>query len=240
LKQQLRPGHAVSREHVELILQDRAGAPDRILRVDGAIGLDVEHQLVEVGALFDARRLDRVGHLANRAEGRVETQAADGRSGLPFGIKLLGGRTIAATPLDGQQDLELAGVGEVGDHMTRVDDFDIMISRDVAGSHRARTLAVQGELDAVTGMHAQGDAFQVEQDLDHVLLHTLDAGVLMEYAFDFGLDDCSTGHARQQNAAQCVTQRVAKAPLKGFNHDTCAVAGLGLHANVTRLQELTD
>ena len=39
---------------------------ERRLRVDRAVGLDVERQLVEVGALADARLLDGVGDAAHR------------------------------------------------------------------------------------------------------------------------------------------------------------------------------
>jgi hypothetical protein len=42
-------------EHRELVLEDRAGAADRLFGVDRAVGLDVDDQLVEVGALLDAR-----------------------------------------------------------------------------------------------------------------------------------------------------------------------------------------
>ena len=42
-------------EHRQLILEDAAGAADGLFRVDGAVGLDVQDQLVEVGALFNAR-----------------------------------------------------------------------------------------------------------------------------------------------------------------------------------------
>src|SRR5688572_32294007 len=43
-------------EHGQLLLQDAPGAADRLVRVDRAVGLDVDDQLVEVGALLDARR----------------------------------------------------------------------------------------------------------------------------------------------------------------------------------------
>jgi hypothetical protein len=36
-------------------LEDAAGAADRLFRLDRAVGLDVDDQLVEVGALLDAR-----------------------------------------------------------------------------------------------------------------------------------------------------------------------------------------
>ena len=41
--------------------EDLGRLAQRGLRVDRAVGLDVERELVEVGALADAGRLDRVG-----------------------------------------------------------------------------------------------------------------------------------------------------------------------------------
>nr|AKQ04395.1 hypothetical protein [uncultured gamma proteobacterium Rifle_16ft_4_minimus_5046] len=49
-------------EYRQLFLQDTAGAPDRLVRVDRAVGLDVDDQLVEIGTLLDTRGFDRIGH----------------------------------------------------------------------------------------------------------------------------------------------------------------------------------
>ena len=69
-------------EHRQLVLQNRAGAANRFFRVDRAVGLDVQDQLVQVRALLDTRALDRVGHAADRAERRIELQTADRAAGL--------------------------------------------------------------------------------------------------------------------------------------------------------------
>ena len=48
-------------EHGQLVFQDAAGATNRFFRIDRAVGLDVDDQLVEVGALLDSSRFDVVG-----------------------------------------------------------------------------------------------------------------------------------------------------------------------------------
>src|SRR5687768_7061399 len=45
-------------EHADLVLQDLGRLAHGLLRVDRAVGLDVEYELVEVGALLEARALD--------------------------------------------------------------------------------------------------------------------------------------------------------------------------------------
>src|SRR5215210_119169 len=57
--------------------QDLGGLAQRGLRVDRAVGLDVERQLVEVGPLADARLLDRVGDALDGREDRVDRDHAD-------------------------------------------------------------------------------------------------------------------------------------------------------------------
>ena len=42
--------------------------PDGVLRIDGAVGLDLDDQLVEVRALLYARAVDDVGDPTDRAE----------------------------------------------------------------------------------------------------------------------------------------------------------------------------
>jgi hypothetical protein len=50
-----------SGEDRQLLDQDASGVADGFFRLDGAVGLDVDDQLVEVGALLDAGGLDRIG-----------------------------------------------------------------------------------------------------------------------------------------------------------------------------------
>src|SRR5690606_39725116 len=67
-------------EHRQLVGEDVGGGAHGFLGVDRAVGLDVQDQLVQVGALLDAGRFDLVGHAAHRRERRVQHQAADRKS----------------------------------------------------------------------------------------------------------------------------------------------------------------
>src|SRR3954469_15217369 len=57
--------------------EDLGRLAQRGLGLDGAVGLDVERQLVVVGALADARLLDRVRHAAHGREDRVDRDDPD-------------------------------------------------------------------------------------------------------------------------------------------------------------------
>src|SRR5207253_11183398 len=86
-------------EHGQLILEDAAGATDRLLGVDRAVRLDVDDELVEVRALLDARGIDRIGHTAHRGEGRIELEAPD-RASLLLERDARSRRAVTAAALD--------------------------------------------------------------------------------------------------------------------------------------------
>src|SRR5688572_24089165 len=205
-------------EHRELLLQDAARAADRLVRVDRAVRLDIDDQLVEVGALLDARGLDAVGHAAHRRERRVELQAAD-RPALLLELEPLHGRAVAAAALDLERHRELDGLVQVRDHEIRVDDHDVVVDLDVAGRDRARPLLDEPQLDRVARVHLDRDRLQVQQDVDDVLLDALDAGVLVEHALDLHLGHGAAGHRGEQDAPQRVAERVAEAALERLDHD---------------------
>ncbi len=73
-----------------------------------------------------------------------------------------------------------------------IQDLEVVIARDVAGGHRAGAALVQTDLGHVAGVHADRDGLEIEQDVDHVLLHTLDRGVLVQHALDLDLGDRGT------------------------------------------------
>src|SRR5487761_1180979 len=64
-------------EDRELADEDLGRLAERVLRVDGTVGGDVEHELVVVRALPDARRLDRERDSADGREDRVDRDDAD-------------------------------------------------------------------------------------------------------------------------------------------------------------------
>ena len=78
--------------------------------------------------------------------------------------------------------------------MFRINDFDVVIQADVTGSHRARALLVQGQGRLGAGVHPDRETLEVEQDVDHILLHPFDTGVLVQHTFNFSLNDGATAH----------------------------------------------
>ena len=125
--------------------EDVAGPADGLLRLDGAVGLDVDDQLVEVGALLDAGALDVVGHTAHGAEGGVHLQPADG-TGLFLELQALVGRLVAAAALHLELHVQRAGAVQVRDHQVLVHDLDVVVQLDVGGLDHARALLGQGEV----------------------------------------------------------------------------------------------
>ena len=113
-----------------------------------------------------------------------------------------------------------------------------MITGNVAGGHRARALLGQRQLRMITRVHANGDVLEIQQNLDHVLLHTLDAGVLVQHTLDLGFDNGRTRHAGQQHTAQRVAESVAETTLEGFNNNPRPRRALRLDVDTAGLQKL--
>ena len=125
------------REDRELADQDLGRLGERVLRLDRAVGRDVERELVVVGALPDAGGLDRVRDAAHRREDRVDRDDAD--RVLRPAVQL--GRRVAAAAADRQRQLEPAAVGEVRDLELRVEDLELGRRLDVGGRDDAGALA---------------------------------------------------------------------------------------------------
>src|SRR6266403_5375030 len=226
-------------EYRELILQDSAGAANRLFRVDGAVGFDIENELVQVGALLDARALDVVRDLAHRAERGVQLQTADGAR-LFFEGHALRRRAIPTAALDFQRHRQFAGFRQIRDHEIRIQNLDIVVAGNIAGRHRARALLVQAHLRDVAGVHADGHRFEVQQNVDDILLDTLDGSVLVEHTFDFDFSDGGARQRGQQYAAQGIAQRVTEAEFERFDHETRMARRHGLYFDDPRLQKLID
>src|SRR5690606_7640737 len=86
-------------EHRQLLGEDVGGGAHGFLGIDRAVGLDVDHQLVEVGTLFDARGFDFIGHATHRRERGVKHQPADG-TGFLVRTATGGSRLVAEAALD--------------------------------------------------------------------------------------------------------------------------------------------
>ena len=156
---------------------------------------------------------------------------------LLFGFLWLRRRAIAAAALHRQHHLQFARARQVGNHQFRVHDFNIVITGDVAGCHRTGPFLGQRQLPMVARVHADGDIFEIQQNLNHVFLHTLDAGVLVQHTLDLGFDNGRTRHAGKQHSTQRIAQRVTKATLEGFNNNPRPRRALRLDVDTAGLQK---
>src|SRR6185312_12609131 len=113
----------------EQLGQGAAGRRDGVARGDGCLGLDVQDQLVEVGAFPGTGGVDAVADLEDRRVDRVDGDLT--RLGVL--VAVLRGRHVAAATLDRELELELGGVVQGRDDQLGVVDLDTGRSRDVSG-----------------------------------------------------------------------------------------------------------
>ena len=195
-----------------------AGGGQGVTRGDGGLGLDVDDETVEVGALLHTGGLDGVGDLLDRRVDRVHRDAGD----LRVGVLVLVGGDVAAAALDRQLDLQLALLVESGDDQVGVVDLDAGRRGDVTGGDLARTGLAQVHDDRLVVLRGQDDLLDVEDDLGDILLDPGDRAELVGHPVD-----ADAGHGRprdggQQRAAQGVAECVAEAGLEGLEHEARA------------------
>src|SRR3954470_16063157 len=199
--------------------EDLGRLAQRGLRLDGAVGLDVERQLVVVGALADARLLDRVRHAAHGREDRVDRDDPDRLVG---GLVVLGG-AVAAAAADREVQLELGLLVERGDVDVRVEDLDARRQVDVLGGDVAGARDDQRRLDlGRVRVHAAHDALEVQHDVGDVLRDALDRRELVCDALDPHAGDGGAGERAEQHAAQGVAERVAEAGVERLDGERAA------------------
>ena len=196
----------------------------RVARADRVLGLDVEDQLVEVGALLDAGGLHLVGDLQHGRVDGIDRDAADlGTRGL-----VLHGRDVAAATLDDELDLELAlvvqrrdvHVGVVHRHAGRRDD--------VTRGDRTRALLAQVHGDGLVLLGGHDQTLEVQDDVGDVFLHPGDGGELVQHTVDADAGDRCARDGRQQRAPKRIAKRVAESRLQRLDDELRAVLGEAL------------
>src|SRR6185437_6507643 len=225
-------------EHGQLVVQGFRGLAHGVINRYGAVGLDIENQLVEVGALLDARGVDRVGHAAHRAERRIDLQPTD-RAGFLVGIGAADGRLVADAATGLEAHVQRHVLGKVADHVLGVDDLHRVVGGDVAGRDHALALLRKAEVGFVGAVEADRDALEVQQHLDHVFLQAFQRGVFVQHAVDFRFDDRRTGDGRQQHAPQRVAERVAVTALQRLDNDAGMIGANRLDLEAARTQDVS-
>ena len=207
----------------EQLHQGGAGRGQRVPRGDRRLGLDIEHQPVEVGALLDTGGLDAVGDLEHRRVDRVDRDAAD----LGADDLVRRGRDVAAAALDDQLDLELALLGQGGQLEIGVVHGDAGGRRDVGGGDVTGALLAQVHGDRLVVLGGNHQLLEVQDQLGDVLLDAGDGGELVQHAVDADAGDAGAGDGRQQGAAQRVAEGVAESGLERLDDEPRTVLGDG-------------
>src|SRR5208283_5914397 len=99
---------------------------------------------------------------------------------------------------------------QIRDHEIRIQYLDVVITGNIAGSHRSGTLLVQAYLGNVARVHADRHGLEIQQNVDDVFLHALDGRVLVQHALDLDLGDGRARQRGQQHAPQSIAQGVTK------------------------------
>ena len=194
----------------EQLDQGLAGAGDRVAGAHARLGLDVQDQLVEVGALLDTRGLDLVGDPHHRRVDRVDRDPAD----LLARLLVLGGGHVAAAALDGQLHLQLALAVQRGDVQIGVVHLNAGGRRDVGGRDLTGTLLAQVHRNRLVVLGRDDELLQVQDDVGDVLDDPGDGRELVQHTLDPDAGDSGTGDRGEQGTADRVADRVAEPRLE--------------------------
>ena len=69
-----------------------------------------------------------------------------------------------------------------------------MVRLDITRGHNTCARRSQRQLGFIFTVHDQGDALEVQKNLNNVFLHALDSGVLVQDAVNLNLSYRATGH----------------------------------------------
>ena len=168
--------------------------------------------------MLDASAFDGVAHTLDGRERGVQHNTTD-RFGRVVAIAAHGARYITTTVFNLDLHVDLAAVRQVHDDVLWVDDFNIMRRLNISGGHRTFAIFAQAQGDFVTVVQFENHALEVEQNVHNVFLHTVNRRVLVQNAGNRHFGGCMANHRGQQNASQCIAQRVAIATLERLQRD---------------------
>jgi hypothetical protein len=149
-------------------------------RPHARLGLDVQDEPVEVGALLDSGGFHLVGDAQHGRVDRVDRNPAD----LLTRLLVLGGGDVTAAALDRQLHLQLALAVEGRDVQLRVVHLDARRRRDVGRGDRARTLLAQVHHHWLVVLGGDDQLLEVEDDVGDILLDPGHRGELVQHSLD--------------------------------------------------------
>src|SRR5699024_221261 len=175
-------------KQVQMLGQHTGRQAQGFLRVAGAVGPDLDNELVIVGDLAYTGVIHRVVGFEHRGVDAVDRQGA----GVVFlhqreFVALCGDVTTAL--VEGDLHDQLGALAQGGDMPFRVEDLQVIAALDGTGDE----LAGAGRLDpdglGAVAIDLGGNTLEVQDDLRHVLPYALDGGKLMHHAVDLDAGD---------------------------------------------------
>jgi hypothetical protein len=197
------------------MLEDRRSLLEGVVGRDATVGPDLEDQLVVVGDLANAGRLDGVLHEPDRGEERIDRNDADRLLFLLVGLT----RIIAAARLDLDFGLEGALLVERADDLIGIDDLDIGVGLDVRRSDGAGfgDLDLKGDRLALLGNDQ--DFLQVQDDVGDILDNSIDRLKLVVNAVDLDGGNGGTFNRAEENTTQRIADRVTVTGLERLSDE---------------------
>ena len=166
----------VIHKHLEVMLQDCAGLSEGIVRCHASVGPHLEHEAVVVSSLADAGVLDIVAHARDWREHGVDRDHANRL------VRCLVVIASAETAAGFHRELheEFFLFIQRANQLLRIHQLCVVIELNVGRSHCTRLVHGEQQHLGLAGlMDLELHPLEVEDDLRHVLNHTVDGGEFM-------------------------------------------------------------
>ncbi len=200
-----------------------AAKTDGVGRNNRAVGPDFKRQLVVVSDLPQTSGFDGVIALAHRRMHRVDRNEADAE----ILVKILVGGNIAASALQTHFHVEPSAFADGRDVNVFVENFDVAIGFDHAGSDNARLIGAQINRLGSVAAQLERNLLQVQDDVGRVFNHSGNGLEFVQHAFNLDGGDCRAFDRAQQHAAKRVADGGAEAALKRLRPENTVFVGEG-------------
>jgi hypothetical protein len=84
--------------------------------------------------------------------------------------------------------------------MVRIDDLDVVRRLDIRRSDSAFTILAQAECHFIAVVELEHHTFEVQQNVDHILLDAIDRRILVQHPSDRDIGRRIAHHGREQHA----------------------------------------
>ena len=213
--------------------QQVGGAGQRLTRRDRAVGLNVEHQAVEVGAAVHPAGLHVAEHLAHRREAGTQRQAGPG-GWRCSALALQHARLVAVAALDPDLQRQALPGRQPGERMAWVEHPHPGGRQDVAGAQGSTAIGLQQHGGTVLVLQAEDHAAQLQQQVQGGVGQPVRPGHRRRHLDPADLGGCAARQRRQQHPPQRGAEGGALPALEGFQRDAGAVRLQGGHVRGTR------